>query len=444
LSSFDIIPDIPKDIAYTVNLMINIPSTDKKRIVIVGCGFAGLTLAKKLRKANYQVVIIDKHNYHQFQPLFYQIASAGLDASSITFPIRKVFQEYHDFYIRKAEVKEVNVSDNELNTSIGTIRYDYLVLAHGATNSFFGSDKMQRYSKGMKSIAEALDLRNSLLMNFENAVATTDMEEQERLLNIVIIGGGPSGVEIAGALAEMNNFVIHKDYPELKDKAANIYLIEGTDRLLNAMSRESSEKARQFLEKVGVRIMTGTFATDCDDKSVTTSTGEIIKTGLILWTAGIAGNKLTGFPQESYGRGGRFYVDRFSRVKGYDNIFALGDISLMTEEKYPSGHPQVAQVAIQQAKVLSENLINLSNSKPLKEFSYKDLGTMATVGKNLAVVELPHFRFQGAFAWFVWLFIHLMSIIGVRNKLMIFINWAWKYFTYDQSLRLILRPKGCA
>jgi NADH dehydrogenase len=280
-------------------------------------------------------------------------------------------------------------------------------------------------------------------MNFENAVATMDKAEQERLLNIVIIGGGPSGVEIAGALAEMNKFVIHKDYPELKDKTVNIHLIEGNDRLLNAMSPESSEKARQFLKKFGVRILTGTFAVDCDNESVTTSTGEKIKTGLILWTAGIAGNRIKGFSQENYGKGGRLNVDRFNRIKGYENLFAIGDISLMADEKYPSGHPQVAQVAIQQAKILSENLKSISWNKPVKEFHYKDLGTMATVGKNQAVVELPYARFQGVFAWFVWMFIHLMSIIGVRNKFMVFLNWAWRYFTYDQSLRLILRPKGC-
>ena len=423
--------------------MINIPETDKKRVVIVGCGFAGLTLAKKLRNSQFQIVMLDKHNYHQFQPLFYQIASAGLEASSITFPIRKIFQKYKDFHIRKASVEEVDAANKQLITSIGKVRYDILVLAHGATNFYFGSEKMQIYSKGMKSIAEVLDLRNSLLMNFENAVAATDEAEQNRLLNIVIIGGGPSGVEIAGALAEMNKYILPKDYPELKNKKTNIFLLEGTHRLLNAMSEKSSQKSKQFLENLDVKVMTGTLAVDCDEKSVTTNKGETISTGLIIWTAGISGNKIKGLAPENYGKNGRLLVDRFNRVKGYENIYALGDISFMTEEKYPAGHPQVAQVAIQQAKLLGENLIKGIYTKPLKEFNYKDLGTMATVGKNLAVVELPYIHFYGVFAWFVWMFIHLMSIIGVRNKLIIFINWAWKYFTYDQSTRLILRPKNC-
>jgi NADH:ubiquinone reductase (H+-translocating) len=424
--------------------MVNIPETDKKRIVIVGCGFAGLNLAKSLRRSQFQIVLIDKHNYHQFQPLFYQIASAGLEASSITFPIRKIFQKYNDFHIRKAEVEEIIYAENRLITTIGNIRYDYLVLAHGATNYYFGSDKMQRFSKGMKSIAEVLELRNSLLMNFEKAVAATDEEEQNRLLNIAIIGGGPSGVEIAGALAELNKFILPKDYPELKNKRATIHLIEGTNRLLNTMSEVSSEKAKQFLEKLNVIVMTGTLVTDCDEMNVFLSTGDKITAGLIIWTAGITGNKIGGLSPDSYGKSGRLLVDRHSKVKGYENIYALGDISYMIEEKYPAGHPQVAQVAIQQAVMLADNLKGRLKNKPMREFRYRDLGTMATVGKNLAVVELPYIHFHGVFAWFVWMFIHLMSIIGVRNKLMIFFNWAWKYFTYDQSTRLILRPKGCA
>jgi NADH:ubiquinone reductase (H+-translocating) len=422
--------------------MINIPRTDKKRVVIAGCGFAGLTLAKKLRNSGLQVIIIDKHNYHQFPPLFYQVASAGLEASSILFPIRKIFQHYKDFYIRKCEVKSVSPDKNQLVTSAGTIDYDYLVLAMGATNSYFGSKEMEDNSKGMKTIAEVIDLRNTILMNLENSLTSQTEDERDRNLNIVIIGGGPSGVEIAGALAEMNKYIIPKDYPELAERKANIYLLEGASRVLHMMSEKSSEKAQRFLEKLGVRVLTDTMATGCDDKCVLTSEGNKICTSLIIWTAGIKGIRLDGLSEEVYNKNSRIIVDKYCRVKGYGNIFALGDITFLTEDKFPAGYPQVAQVAIQQAALMAMNLKREQKNKTLKEFRYKDLGIMATVGRNLAVVELPFIRFQGIFGWFVWMFIHLMTIVGVRNKLIIFINWAWKYFTYDQSLRLILRPKG--
>lgn len=422
--------------------MINVPRSEKKRVVIAGCGFAGLALAKKLKRAGYQVVIIDKHNYHQFPPLFYQVASAGLEAAAILFPLRKIFQHYKDYFIRKAEVKAIETSVNQLITTAGTIDYDFLVLAFGATNSYFGSKEMEENSKGMKTIAEVLDLRNTILMNFENAVTARDPEEQHKYLNIVIIGGGPSGVEISGALAEMNKYILPKDYPELKDKKVNIFLIEATNRVLNMMSQKSSEKAKKFLEKSQVQVLTNTMATGCDENGVLLSTGCKIPTNVIIWTAGIRGNRIEGLNQDIYTKSNRIIVNRYCQVKGYSNIFALGDISFMTEPKYPSGHPQVAQAAIQQAKLLADNFIRSSKGKSLKEFKYRDLGTMATVGRNLAVVELPFIHFQGIFGWFVWMFIHLMSIVGVRNKLVIFINWAWKYFTYDQSLRLILRPKG--
>ena len=424
--------------------MLNIPESDKKRVVIVGCGFAGLTLAKKLRNKDYQVVVLDKHNYHQFPPLFYQVASAGLEESSILFPLRKIFQHYKNFHLRKVEVRSVNTENNTLITSSGEIGYDYLVFAHGATNAYFGSAQMQKYSRGMKTIAEVLDLRNSLLMNFENALTAQSDEEREMLMTIVIIGGGPSGVEIAGALAEMNKYVLSKDYPEFKEIRAKIYLVEALDRVLSAMSEQSSDKARVFLEKLGVHVLTNTKASGCDEKKVFLDSGKSIETGMIIWTAGIAGNSMGGLRPDCFTRTGRLIVDRNSRISGYSNVFAIGDISLQTEEKYPKGHPQVAQVAIQQAELLAENLVRLKNNKPMKEFKYRDLGTMATVGRHLAVVELPYVRFQGIFGWFVWMFIHLMSIIGVKNKLQIFINWAWKYFTYDQSTRIILRPKGCS
>jgi NADH dehydrogenase len=424
--------------------MLNIPETDKKRVVIVGCGFAGLTLAKKLRNTGYQVVILDKHNYHQFPPLFYQVASAGLEESSILFPLRKIFQHYKDFHLRKVEVKSVDTVANILTTSSGEIKYDYLVLAHGATNAYFGSAQMKKYSRGMKTIAEVLDLRNSLLMNFENALTAQNAEEREMLLTIVIIGGGPSGVEIAGALAEMNKYVLSKDYPEFKEIRAKIFLIEAVDRVLSSMSQKSSDKARIFLEKMGVQVLTNTKAIGCDEKTVYTDSGKKISTGMIIWTAGIEGNKTEGLNADCFSGSGRIRVDRYNRVLGYSNVFALGDISFMIEEKYPLGHPQVAQVAIQQAQLLAGNFARIKKNKPIKEFKYRDLGTMATVGRHLAVVELPSFRFQGVFAWFVWMFVHLMSIIGVKNKLLIFMNWAFKYFTYDQSTRLILRPKGCA
>jgi NADH:ubiquinone reductase (H+-translocating) len=422
--------------------MINIPKTEKRRVVVAGCGFAGLTLARKLRNSGLQVVVIDKHNYHQFPPLFYQVASAGLETSSILFPIRKIFQHYKDYYVRKCEIKSVDPSGNKLYTSAGEVEYDYLILAMGATNSYFGSKEMEENSKGMKTIAEVIDLRNTLLMNLENSLTSRTPEEREKNLNIVIVGGGPSGVEIAGALAEMNKYIIPKDYPELKEKKINIYLLEGQSRVLNSMSEKSSEKAQSFLEKLGVSVLTNTLATGSNDKCVSTSDGRTICTSLIIWTAGIRGFTLEGLAPEVYNKNSRIFINKQCLVKGYSNIFAIGDISYLAEERFPNGYPQVAQVAIQQAKLLAINLMREQKNKTLLDFRYRDLGTMATVGRNLAVVELPFVKFHGIFGWFVWMFIHLMSIVGVRNKLIIFINWAWKYVTYDQSLRLILRPKG--
>jgi NADH dehydrogenase len=423
--------------------MINIPATGKKRVVIVGCGFAGLKLARKLRHSGYQVIIVDKHNYHQFQPLFYQVATAGLEPSAISFPLRKIFHHYKDYYLRIAEVTNIETDKQQLWTTLGIIKYDYLVLTQGASNFFFGMKSMESLSKPMKSVSEALDLRNTLLQNFENALAATNDEDREGFLNLVVVGGGPTGIEVSGALADMRKYVLGKDYPEIPKEKIHIYLIEGMNRLLLALSERSADKAREFLERMGVTVILNTQVRNFDGKNIETSDGKKIRTNLVIWTAGITGARIAGLREISYGKNNRIIVDRFNQVKGYSNIFALGDVALMEETRFPHGHPQVAPVAIQQARLLAKNLIRTRLKKDVIPFSYKDKGTMATVGRNLAIVELPKARFYGTFAWLVWMFVHLMSIVGIRNRFLILINWFWNYVTYDTSLRLILKPKGC-
>jgi NADH dehydrogenase len=423
--------------------MINIPAAGKKRVVIVGCGFAGLKLARKLRHSGYQVVIVDKHNYHQFQPLFYQVATAGLEPSAISFPLRKIFQNYKDYYIRIAEVTNIDTDKQQLWTTLGIIKYDYLILTQGVSNFFFGMKNMESLSKPMKSVSEALDLRNTLLQNFENALAATTEEDQEGFLNLVVVGGGPTGVEVSGALADMRKYVLGKDYPELNKEKIHIYLIEGMNRLLRTLSERSAEKAKEFLERLGVTVILNTRVRNFDRKNIETSDGKKIRTNLVIWTAGITGARIEGLRDISYGKNNRIIVDRFNQVQGYSNIFALGDVALMEEQRFPNGHPQVAPVAIQQASLLAKNLVRIRVQKDMIPFSYKDKGTMATVGRNLAIVELPNARFYGTFAWLVWMFVHLMSIVGIRKRFLILINWFWNYVTYDTSLRLILKPKGC-
>ena len=423
--------------------MINIPASGKKRVVIVGCGFAGLKLARKLRHSGYQVVIVDKRNYHQFQPLFYQVATAGLEPSSISFPLRKIFQHYKDYYIRIAEVTNIDTDKQQLWTTLGIIKYDYLVLTQGASNFFFGMKNMESLSKPMKSVSEALDLRNNLLQNFENALAATTDEDREGFLNLVVVGGGPTGVEVSGALADMRKYVLGKDYPELNKEKIHIYLLEGMNRLVLALSERSAEKAKEFLERLGVTVILNTQVRNFDGKNIETSDGKKIRTNLVIWTAGISGARIEGLRDISYGKNNRIIVDRFNQVKGYSNIFALGDVAMMEEPRFQHGHPQVAPVAIQQANLLAKNLVRTQDQKEMIPFSYKDKGTMATVGRNLAIVELPNARFYGTFAWLIWMFVHLMSIVGIRNRFLVLINWFWNYVTYDTSLRLILKPKGC-
>jgi NADH:ubiquinone reductase (H+-translocating) len=423
-------------------MKINLPESDKKRVVIIGAGFAGLKLAQKLAKAGqYQVVVLDKNNYHQFQPLFYQVAMAGLEPSSIVFPLRKAFHKYQDVYIRVAEVERIDFENRRLYTSLNICNYDYLVLAIGATTNFFGSRELAERSIPMKSVSEALYLRNRILTDYEKALSMSDYEERQGLIDIVIVGGGPTGVEVAGALAEMKRYILPKDYPELDCDEIDIYLIQSAGELLKGMSPQASAKALQYLTDLGVQVKLDTRVTHYDGEYVQTNTGERIRSRKVIWAAGIVGNRIEGLPPEALAYGGRLRVNRFSQVEGLENVFAIGDIAYMEEEAYPQGHPQVAQVAIQQGNCLADNLRRLAKGQALRPFAYRDLGSMATIGRNRAVVDLPRFRFQGFFAWTVWLFVHLFQILGVKNKVFVFLNWVWNYFTYDQSLRLIIRPR---
>jgi NADH dehydrogenase len=422
-------------------MLANITDNGNKRVVIAGAGFAGLKLARQLATKKFQVVLIDKNNFHSFQPLFYQVATAGIEPSAISFPLRKIFQGYKNIHVRMARVKKVMPESNEIETSIGTLRYDYLVLALGAGNNFFGNASISKNSLPMKSVGESLGLRNTILNNFEKALNTTDPEEQSALMNMVVVGGGPTGVEISGALAEMKQYVLPKDYPELNFLRMKIYLVENGSRLLGGMSERSSEKAKRYLDRLGVTVMLNHLVKDFDGENVMLEKGEVLRSHTLIWAAGIKANSVEGLKQEVFTRGNRIKVDNYNRIEGYRNIFAIGDLACMSEKHPANGHPQVAQVAIQQARTLAANLINLEAQKTLKPFRYRDLGTLATVGRNRAVVDLAFIKFQGLLAWFFWMFIHLMAIVGVKNRMLIFINWAYYYFTYDQSLRLIIKPK---
>ncbi len=419
----------------------NIPETTQKRVVIIGGGFGGLKLARKLSKSNLQVVLLDKNNFHQFQPLFYQVATAGLEPSTISFPFRKVFQKTKNVSIRKANVTRIDAKDNMLATDIGSIAYDYLVIAIGADTNYFGNKQLEKQALPMKSVTEALNIRNRILENYEQALSADDEESRQAMMSIVVVGGGPTGVEVSGTLAEMKRYILPNDFPELPFEKMKIYLLEASPKLLGNMSAQASAKSKQYLEKLGVDVLVGTSVKDYDGKRVTLDNREPIKTQILIWAAGVLGNTIPGIPPESLVRGNRIKVDSINRVEGTQNIFAIGDIAFMTEQAWPKGHPQLAQTAIQQASRLASNLKCLTDNKPTIAFKYKDLGSMATVGRNKAVADLPFIKFQGFFAWCVWMFVHLMSIVGIKNRLFVFINWAWNYFTYDQSLRLIIRSE---
>ena len=423
-------------------MSFNLPQSDKKRVVIVGGGFGGLRLANKLRHSDFQVVLVDRNNYHQFPPLIYQIASAGIEPSSISFPFRKIFQRRKNFFYRMAEVRSIFPKHKIIQTSIGKVHYDYLVLAAGSTTNFFGNKHVEEEAMPMKNVSEAMGLRNALLDNFERALTCAGEQERRELLNVVIVGGGASGVEIAGALSEMKNFVLPKDYPDLPSKLMHIYLIEAGDRLLASMSRESSAKVERYLRSMGVDVQLGKMVTDYRDHRVMMKDGSSIPTRTFIWVSGVAAQPVGNLPETLLGRGRRIKVDAYNRVEGLDGVFCIGDQCIMTaDDAYPGGHPQLAQVAIQQGTLLARNLVRLEAGEELVPFRYKNLGTMATVGRNRAVAEFKEVKFGGFFAWFLWLAVHLRSILGVRNKLVVLFNWVWNYFSYSQSLRMIVYAK---
>lgn len=415
------------------------------KVVIVGAGFGGLRLARKLNnKAGFEVVLIDRFNYHQFQPLFYQVATAGLDASNISFPLRKVFQKSKNVKIRMAELKEVLPGENKVVTDTEVINYDVLVLATGAGTNFFGNKELEQHAFPMKSTVEALQIRHRLLQLFEDAHTINNKDELQRLMNIVVVGGGPTGVEVSGALAEMKKYVLPKDFPELDFSVMNIYLLEGTGKTLAAMSEKSSDKSRKYLDRLGVTVMTDTLVKNYNGKEVELQDGKKITTCTVIWAAGIKGNVPGGIEASLVTRGNRIKTDRYCRVEGLNNVFAVGDLAYMETPKFPNGHPQVAPVAMQHADLIAHNLKlaeRKSSRKNLLEFEYHDKGSMATVGRNLAVVDIPKpkLHFGGFFAWLIWMGLHLMLILGVKNRFFVFCNWLYNYVTYDQNLRLIFR-----
>ena len=422
---------------------LNIPQTNQKRVIIIGAGFGGLQLAQSLAdKDDFQVVLIDKNNYHQFQPLFYQVATAGIEPSAISFPLRLAFHNHPNIHVRVASVTKIISESNTIETNLGDISYDFLVMAIGADTNFFGNQNIAEKALPMKSVGEALGLRNRLLESFEKALVSDNQEDRAGLLNVVVVGGGPTGVELSGTLAEMKKHVLPKDYPELDFELMQIYIVESGAELLGPMSKNAQTKSKEYLEQLGVNVMLNSRVSDFDGLYVHFADGSKIRTNNLVWAAGVKANAIEGINPSIIMRGGRMKVNNYSQVDGYQNIFALGDVALMTEEKFPNGHPQVAQPAIQQGKLLAKNLVSLIKGNQPKPFKYRDLGSMATVGRNLAVVDLPFLKFQGFLAWLTWMFVHLMAIVGVKNKVLIFINWLWNYVTYDQSLRLIIRAKS--
>ncbi len=420
---------------------MNVPQTSFPRVVIIGGGFAGLAAARGLENEELQVVLLDKHNYHTFQPLLYQVATGGLEPDSIAFPLRKRFNDVDNFFFRLAEVKKINDKENQVETSIGDISYDYLIVATGSTTNFFGNTNIQKFAMEMKSIPQSLNIRSLILENFEEALLTSDLRERQKLMNFVIVGGGPTGVELAGALAEMKKEILPKDYPDLDIRLMKINLVQSSDCLLKGMSAKASEKAEDFLIKLGVDVWKNLRVLDYNGDFVKTNGEDNFNAATVIWAAGVKGEAIQGLETKCLvERASRYKVDLYNRIEGKENIYAIGDVACMNSKEYPYGHPMMAQPAIQQGELLAKNIIKLLRGKEIKPFIYNDKGSMATIGRNKAVVDLPKWKFQGVFAWFVWMFVHLFSLIGFRNKAVVFLNWVYNYIRFDRETRLIIRP----
>lgn len=413
-------------------------TSTKPRVVIIGGGFGGVNLARQLKNKEVDVVMVDKHNYHTFQPLLYQVAMGAIESDAVGFPIRRIFTGHKNFSFHMAEVQQINTDANTITTSLGDIHYDYLVVATGANSNFFGNKEIEHFTMPMKNIPEALNIRSLILQNLEKAAVTKDMAEREALLTFVVVGGGPTGAELSGALAEMRTNMLCKDFPDLKPEHMKVYLAEGKPKLIASMSEQASVKAKEFLTEMGVIIYNDVHVTSYNGDELKIDNGVTVKTRNVFWAAGVKGEVPAGIPQEVIVRGGRIQTDEISRIKGYQNVFAIGDVAAMITPISPEGHPGVAPVAIQQGGHLATNIMHLIKGEPTEPFKYHDKGSLATIGRNRAVADLGKIRFQGTFAWFVWLFVHIMSLAGFSNKLVVFCNWVINYFTKNTDNRLII------
>lgn len=418
-------------------IKMNIPEIDIPRIVVIGCGFAGLKFLKSINSSKYQVVLIDKKNHHTFQPLLYQVATSGLEPDSIVYPIRKIFKGKKNFFFRMAETTKIDNQNKVVSTSIGQITYDILIIATGATSNYFGMKNIKKYSIPMKNVVEALNLRSLIIQNFEEALNTSNLDERERLMNFVIVGAGPTGIELAGALAELKAHILPNDYPDLDIRRMQINIIEADSRVLANMSNEASVKTETYLKKKGINTWLNTLVKDYDGNKVITSNKSFYSNTLI-WAAGIKGNFPNGI-NTNITKENRIIVNEFNELKENENCFAIGDVAYIETEKYPKGNSMLASVAEQQGNQLALNLNRKAKNTAMIPFNYKDKGTMATIGRNNAVVDLPFIKISGILGWYIWMFVHLMLLVDFRNRMIVFINWVWSYINYDKGTRVIIR-----